>query len=118
MRATEPAGVSVVVPVFRNAATLEELTERLRLALAGALEEIVFVDDASPDESWDVIERLRARDPRVRGLRRQRNCGQNAAVVAGLGSATGDVCVVMDADLQDPPEAVPLLVRAIDDGAD
>lgn len=104
--------ITVVVPVFRNAGTLTALAGRLSAALGetdGGFR-IVFVVDASPDESWDVVRELAAQDARVCGLLLERRSGQHAAVMAGLASAHSRWFVVMDADLQDPPEAVPLLV--------
>ena len=108
---SEPARVSVVVPVYRNARTLRELHRRLGLALGTRLDELVLVDDACPDGSRAVIGDLASEDPRVRPVSLHRNLGQHAAVLAGLRKATGAWVVVMDADLQDPPEAVPLLLE-------
>jgi hypothetical protein len=108
-----PAEVAVVVPVFGNAATLSELARRLAATLPREDLRVVFVDDGSPDDSWEVVRRLAGADPRVAGLRLARNTGQHAAVLAGLAAVPARWYVVMDADLQDPPEAVPaLLVRA------
>jgi polyisoprenyl-phosphate glycosyltransferase len=112
--------LSVVVPVYRNAASLEELHARVSAAVAktdGLELELVFVDDGSPDESWDVVSRLAARDPRVRAVGLSRNFGSNAALLAGLQSATGDAVVTLAADLQDPPEILPDLVAAWRGGA-
>jgi dolichol-phosphate mannosyltransferase len=113
--------VSVVVPVYFNAATLPELVERLQ-AVAGRLEphelEVVLVDDGSGDESFAVIHDLAASDPRVRALRLSRNFGSNAAILAGLTYARGDAVVVLAADLQDPPELIPQLVEACEQGAE
>jgi dolichol-phosphate mannosyltransferase len=113
--------VSVVVPVYFNAATLPELVERLQ-AVAARLEphelEVVLVDDGSGDESFAVIHELAARDRRVRALRLSRNFGSNAAILAGLTYAQGDAVVVLAADLQDPPELIPQLVEAWEQGAE
>ena len=112
--------LSVVVPVYGNAGSLEELHARVSAA-AGRVEglelELVFVDDGSPDASWDVISRLAARDPRVRALGLSRNFGSNAALLAGLQHTTGDAVVTLAADLQDPPEILPDLVAAWQAGA-
>ena len=104
--------VSVVAPVYRNAATLADLCRRLRAVLPDE-HEIVLVDDGCPAGSWPAIEAESAADPRVRGLRHPENRGQNAAVLTGIAAARGDAVVVMDADLQDPPEAVPLLLEEL-----
>ena len=79
---------------------------------------LLLVVDASPDGSWAVVQRLAAADARVGGLRLAQNVGQHAAVLAGLASVQARWFVVMDADLQDPPEAVPIMLRrARDTGA-
>lgn len=110
--------ISVVVPVYRNAETLDELHRRVRDVLeAGSLEyEMVFVDDACPEGSLTVLEEVVRRDPRVTVLALRRNVGQQLAVLAGLAQARGTWVVVMDADLQDPPEAIPRLLTTIQEG--
>ena len=83
--------ISVVVPVFRSAPLLEALVQRLRGALdaQGRPWEVIMVDDASPDDSYTVMQRLRAADPRVRIVQLARNHGQQAAVLCGLNYARG-----------------------------
>lgn len=106
--------VSIVVPVYRNADTLAPLHARLTAVLgADAGVEFIYVDDACPAGSGAVLDRLAAGDSRVRVLRLPRNLGQHRAIVEGLRAARGAIVVSMDADLQDPPEAVPDLVSAI-----
>jgi glycosyltransferase involved in cell wall biosynthesis len=103
--------VAVVVPVYRNAATLEALVARLDAALDGRDWRVRLVVDAAPDDSADVGARLAAADHRVAVTVLERNVGQHAALEAGLrleDAAQAWVC--LDADLQDPPEAVPLLL--------
>jgi len=101
-----------VVPVHGNATTLEELHARLSSALeTEPAVRLVFVDDASPDDSGALLDRLARRDDRVVVIRNPVNTGQHRSVLAGLRAATGEWAVVMDADLQDPPEAVPLLLE-------
>ena len=104
--------VTIVVPVFRNADTLVALAGRLCAALGGTSGgfRVVFVVDASPDGSWSVVRDLAAQDARICGLLLDRRVGQHAATLVGLASAPSRWFVVMDADLQDPPEAVPLLL--------
>jgi polyisoprenyl-phosphate glycosyltransferase len=103
--------VSVVVPVFNEEATLPELYRRLAGALpAGELYELVFVDDGSTDGSWAALHGLADADPSVRLVRLSRNFGHQAAISAGLDAACGDAVIVMDADLQDPPELIPELL--------
>ncbi len=112
--------VSVVVPVYNEARVLAELVERLGAALAscGCRYEIVFVNDGSCDDSGEVLDRLAGADPFVRVLHLSRNFGHQAAVQAGLLHATGDAVVVMDADLQDDPAALPRLLAKWCEGFD
>lgn len=114
------ACVSAVVPVYNGAATLAELVARLAAALgAGGCDyEIVLVNDASRDASWEEILRLAAADPRVRGVDLLRNVGQHAALLAGIRLARGSVIVTLDDDLQQPPEEIPKLLAALDAGCD
>jgi polyisoprenyl-phosphate glycosyltransferase len=112
--------ISVVVPVYWNAGTLPALLERLRAVgtqLPDELE-LLFVDDGSGDESFDLLRAEAERDPRVRVLRLSRNFGSNAAILAGLTYASGDAVAVLAADLQDPPELLPELASAWRDGAE
>ena len=103
--------VAVVAPVYRNAETLEPLAERLSAALAGGDWRLRLVIDASPDDSAEVARRLAAADPRVRVTELPVNGGQHAALARGLADeADADAWVCLDADLQDPPEAVPQLL--------
>ena len=103
--------VSVVVPVYRNAATLPELKRRLTEALdrSGVSHELVLVVDGCREGSFEAAAGLAGGDARVRAVRLKRNYGQNQAVMAGIRLARGLTVAVMDADLQDPPEAVPRL---------
>jgi len=104
--------LSVVVPVFNEEENIPELYRRLRAVLPQVVQEweILFVDDGSRDRSWELIRTLAAQDPRVRGLRFSRNFGHQMAFAAGLDHARGQAVVIMDADLQDPPELIPELV--------
>lgn len=103
--------ISVVVPVYGCADCLRTLWLRLRDAIETITPdfEVVFVDDRSPDRPWPVLQELREVDDRVRALRLSRNFGQHAAITAGLAASRGRWTVVMDCDLQDPPEAIPRL---------
>lgn len=110
-----PPALSVVVPVYGCAACLPELHSRLLGVLEATGEdwEVLYVDDGSLDGSWQQLERMAAADSRVRPWRMDRNRGQAAAIRAGLERSGGERIVVMDCDLQDPPEAIPrLLARA------
>jgi polyisoprenyl-phosphate glycosyltransferase len=111
--------ISVVAPVFNEHGTLEELHRRLTATLTelGSYE-IVLVDDGSTDGSWDRLLELAARDRHLRLLRLSRNFGHQAALSAGLDAARGEAIVLMDADLQDPPEVIPQLVAKWREGFD
>ena len=103
--------IAVVVPVYRNAATLEALATRLGTALAGREWVLRLVVDACPEGSAEEAVRLAAADDRVRATVLPVNGGQHAALARGLAEeADAGVWVCLDADLQDPPEAVPVLV--------
>jgi len=117
---TSCASVSVVVPVYNNAASREELIARLTAVLSKrtAPYEIVLVDDGSADESWAIIKRAAQQNDRVVGMHLSRNFGQQPATRAGMRRATGDVTVLMDADLQDRPEEIPRLLDALTDDVD
>jgi glycosyltransferase involved in cell wall biosynthesis len=110
--------VSVVLPVYRNGPTLPELHRRLIAALGGPLQpfEILCVNDRSPDGSLEVLQALSAEDGRIRVITLDAHCGQHAALAAGLRAAAGQAVITMDADLQDPPEAIPRLVTTLGQG--
>ena len=104
--------ISVVLPVHNEAGTLPELHRRLtsRARQEWPRYEIVLVDDGSTDDSWFHLVELARNDAHVHLLRLSRNFGHQAALTAGLDAARGDAVIVMDADLQDPPEVIPSLV--------
>jgi len=112
--------VSVVVTLYNEAATVEELHRRARAALEelGRPYELLFVDDGSTDGTFAVVERLHRADPHVHAVRLKRNFGQHPAMHAGIVRARGDIVVTMDGDLQNPPEDIPRLVEAVDAGWD
>lgn len=106
----QPGGpeYSVVVPIFNEEQTLSELVRRLQLLLdrLDASAEVVLVDDGSSDRSYDLMLAARETDPRFKVLRLSRNFGHQIAITAGMDVAAGNAVIVMDADLQDPPEVV------------
>jgi hypothetical protein len=109
--------VALVVPVYGNAATLRPLAERLAAALEGHDWRLRLVIDASPDDSAAVAADLAATDPRIAVTALTTNVGQHRALARGLADEPGaDVWVCLDADLQDPPEAVPLLLARLAHG--
>ncbi|MGZ8687310.1 MAG: glycosyltransferase family 2 protein [Gaiellaceae bacterium] len=112
--------LSVVVTLYDEAATLEDLYRRTVKTLdeLGRPFELVFVDDGSTDGTFAMLERLHDHDLRVRAVRFKRNFGQHPAMHAGLARARGDTVVTMDGDLQNQPEDIPRLVAAVDAGYD
>jgi len=101
--------LSIVIPVFRCGPCLAPLYERLKTVLTGLAKpyEIVFVNDASPDESAVILDQLASADASVVVVNLPTNRGQFFAIAAGLAECRGDYAVVMDGDLEDPPEAIP-----------
>jgi dolichol-phosphate mannosyltransferase len=112
--------VSVVVPVFNEEDCLEALHRRLTLALVAVVGdyEIVFVNDGSRDRSLTILRGLAAVDPKVSYLSLSRNFGHEAATSCGLAHARGQAVVLMDADLQDPPELIPRMITHWREGFD
>jgi len=111
---------SVVIPVFNEAANIDELHARLSAVmeeLDGTCE-IIFVDDGSRDGSFDALKKIHNADNRVRVLRLTRNFGQHPAVTAGFDASHGDIIITLDADLQNPPEEIPKLVAKLAQGWD
>jgi polyisoprenyl-phosphate glycosyltransferase len=116
-----PRRLSIVIPVFNEAAALPALRSRLtdfleRLECKDV--ELIFVNDGSADESLDLLREWASADERVQVLCLARNFGHQAAVTAGLDEASGDAIVIMDADLQDPPEVIPRMIEKYREGYD
>ncbi len=116
----EKVDVSVVIPVLNEVDTLRLLYAQLQQALASLDKscEIIFIDDGSTDGSFRVLKELQAGDDRIRVVRFRRNFGQTAAFSAGFDLAQGNVIITMDADLQNDPADISLLLERIDDGYD
>ncbi len=112
--------ISIVVPVYHSGPTLIELYHRLISVLSKEAEdfELIFVDDASSDDSFAKLRELRAGDRRVKIIRLAKNYGQQQALFCGFQYATGDLAITIDDDLQHPPEEIPLLLRKIEEGYD
>jgi dolichol-phosphate mannosyltransferase len=112
--------ISVVVPAYGCRDCLEALCGRLDSVLSTLVpsHEVILVDDRSPDASWPIIEALAQRYRAVRGIRLSRNFGQQIAITAGLEASRGNYVVVMDCDLQDPPERIPDLYHEVRRGHD
>ncbi len=113
--------ISVAVPLYNEEAVLPELLRRLGAVLdgcPGGPHEMVFVDDGSADRTFALLREAAARDPRIVALRFSRNFGHQAAFTAALEHTSGDVVLVMDGDLQDPPEMIPRFLEAWSRGHD
>lgn len=113
--------LSLLVPIYNEQRNLPVLYERLTRVLRempGCTAELIFVDDGSRDESFAVLRALHTQDGRVKAVRLSRNFGSASAVLAGLRRASGDAVMWLSADLQDPPELIPQMVREWEAGAD
>jgi dolichol-phosphate mannosyltransferase len=102
--------LSVVAPIYNEEGTVEEFYARVCGALDGLRFELVLVDDGSRDSSAEILDRIADGDPRVRVISLSRNFGHQTALTAGLDHARGDAVVMLDADLQDPPELIPSML--------
>lgn len=115
-----PQSISIVVPCFNEEDGLAELHRRLTEVLTevGAPYEIILVDDGSSDSSWKMMEELSRGDEHLRALRLSRNFGHQIALTCGLDHSQGEVTLIMDADLQDPPELLPQMLERWQAGFD
>jgi polyisoprenyl-phosphate glycosyltransferase len=110
--------ISVVAPVFNEEALLRDFYKRTAAALKDYSFEILLVDDGSRDLSWQIISELSQKDSRVKGIGFSRNFGHQAALTAGLEHAAGEAIVLIDSDLQDPPEVIVDMIRKWQEGFD
>ena len=113
--------LSIVIPLIDEAESLPELTAWIEKVMAENhySYEVIFVDDGSSDNSWEVIENLNAKNPQIKGIKFQRNYGKSAALNEGFKSSQGEVIITMDADMQDSPDEIPGLYKMIvEDGFD
>lgn len=113
--------ISIVVPLYNEAESLPDLHDWIKRVMSahGFTYEIIFVNDGSTDESWNVVEKLSRDDDNVHGICFRRNYGKSPALFCGFRKAQGDVVITMDADLQDSPDEIPELYRMItEDGYD
>ena len=112
--------LSLVVPAFNEEEAMEQSFERTYRAMSsiGYPFEIIYIDDGSRDRTWEIISRLAREYEEVKALRFSRNFGHQLAVTAGMDEAKGDAVIIMDADLQDPPEVIADMVKAWEQGAD
>lgn len=107
--------ISVVIPLYNEAESLPELHAWIQRVMKTNYftYEIIFINDGSTDNSWEVIEQLAQKDENVRGIKFRRNYGKSPALYCGFQKAQGDVVITMDADLQDSPDEIPALYRMI-----
>lgn len=107
--------ISVIIPLFNEAESLPELTAWIQRVMRenDYTYEVIFVNDGSTDNSWDVIEELCKNDNNLHGIKFRRNYGKSPALFCGFERAKGDVVITMDADLQDSPDEIPALYRMI-----
>jgi len=119
--------ISVVIPIYNEEENIHELHKRLTAVLENLSDtegvsidghEIIMVDDGSTDNSWSIIKAINKNDTRVKGLSFSRNFGHHVSITAGLDYANGDAVVLMDGDLQDPPEEIPVLFEKLKQGYD
>lgn len=111
----EKLDISVVIPLLNEAESLTELSEWIIRVLENDKKsfEIIFIDDGSTDNSWEIIENLKEKFPQIRGIKFRRNYGKSAALQVGFEACRGDVVFTMDADLQDDPDELPELYKMI-----
>ncbi|MFZ1530088.1 MAG: glycosyltransferase family 2 protein [Ferruginibacter sp.] len=113
--------LSIIIPLYNEDESLPELAAWIkRVVDENQLSyEVIMIDDGSSDDSWNVIEELRAANPNIKGIKFQRNYGKSAALNEGFKAAQGEVVITMDADMQDSPDEIPELRRMItEDGYD
>ena len=111
---------SVVIPLYNEEKSLEELYKRITLSLQSLSDsfEIIFVDDGSTDNSFAVLRNLHKKDNHVKAIRFRKNFGKSAALSVGFKEARGETIITIDADLQDLPEEIPTLIKEMDKGYD
>jgi polyisoprenyl-phosphate glycosyltransferase len=111
----KPTSLSIVIPVFNNAGTLKQLIQELQNVLPSITSqfEVIFVDDGSTDQSFEVIKRESAKDEKIKGIQLSRNFGQHPALCAGMTHARMEWTVIMDADLEDDPASLRELFKAL-----
>ena len=111
---------SIIVPVYKSEATLDELYHRLVevIKIISPRFEIIFIEDCGGDSSWEIIVKLSQSDSRVRGVQLSCNFGQHNALLCGIRAAKGDIIVTLDDDLQHPPEEIPKLLNKLSENFD
>lgn len=110
--------ISIIIPVFNEQNSLDELYQRINDSLKGDKAEIIFINDGSTDDSFRILQAIKSKDKNVRLINFRRNEGKSKALTAGFKEAKGEVVVTMDADLQDQPEEINKLILKLDEGYD
>ena len=112
--------MSIVIPCYRSEQSLPQLAKRIDVTMSAAKVsfEVVFVEDGSPDGTWNAIQELAREHSFIRGFRLMRNYGQHNALLCGIRAARGPIIVTMDDDLQNPPEEIPRLLAKFSEGYD
>lgn len=111
--------ISIITTVFRGKDLIVPLIERIEANLVGFDNyEIILVDDHCPERSWQIIERLAKNNSKIKGIKLSRNFGQQIAMSAGMRFASGDMIVLLDGDLQNPPENIPTIIAKLEEGFD
>ncbi|MEO5721186.1 MAG: glycosyltransferase family 2 protein [Chthoniobacterales bacterium] len=115
-----PPKCGIIIPVFNEAGSLDQLWREILQGISSldVLCEIIFVNDGSHDASGEVLDTIAANDPRVQVIHFRRNFGQTAALMAGIDASSAEVVLALDADLQNDPADIPLLLSKIDEGYD
>lgn len=110
---TKETEISVIIPIYRNNKSLRELSSRIIKSLSSFKHEIIFVNDNSPDNSLEILQNLTSKYEQIKHLNLTQNIGQQKATIQGLKIAIGKKIVVLDGDLQDRPELIPILNQSI-----
>jgi len=112
--------LSIIIPVFNEEESLQPLYQQLTAVLKELKMgyEIIFIDDGSRDSSYQILEKLHLQDKKVRGIKFRKNFGQSAALDAGFRAAEGEIIVALDADMQNDPADIPLLLKEMEKGYD
>ncbi len=112
--------LSIVVPLYNEYESVGELYWKIKSELQklSLTYEIIFIDDGSTDGTWDVVEKLKADNPELKGIKFRHNCGQTSAMVAGFNYASGKIIVTLDGDLQNDPSDISVLLEKIKEGYD
>lgn len=110
--------LSVIIPAFNEELMISKAAQTINIILenAGIEHELIFVDDGSSDNTWKMIQEISAENTRINGVHFSRNFGKESAIIAGLTEASGDCCVVIDCDLQHPPQKIVEMYRLWEQG--